>query len=217
VPTSYKVKGGDCIASIAFRYGLFPETVWEHSENAALRELRKNPAQLVPGDVVVIPDKVAKEVEGTTEQRHRFRRKGVPEELRMQLMENGKPLANVDYALELGGEIVDGKTDDDGYLEQNIAPDAKVGQLFVHYQDSHGVMQTAEYDLEVGELEPIDLRDGVVARLINLGFLEPEDPEDVDDDELADAVTDFQRYLGLEITGTVNDEVRNRLVEMHGC
>jgi hypothetical protein len=87
MPTKHKVKQGECISSIAERYGLFPESIWEDPANAELKNKRKDPNILYPGDVVVIRDIKAKEESGDTEKRHRFRKKGVPATLRIKIME----------------------------------------------------------------------------------------------------------------------------------
>ena len=58
MPTKHTVQEGECVSSIAHDYGLLPNTVWEYEENRTLRELRKNPNVLLPGDVLVIPDKL---------------------------------------------------------------------------------------------------------------------------------------------------------------
>jgi len=81
------VKQGDCISSIAQKHGLFWDKVWNHPKNAKLQETRKDPNVLSPGDVVFVPDKEEKEESGATEQRHRFKKKGVPAKLRLRIME----------------------------------------------------------------------------------------------------------------------------------
>jgi hypothetical protein len=56
VPQRHTVRQGDCIASISFRNGFLPETIWNDPNNAELRRT-KHPNILKPGDIVFIPDK----------------------------------------------------------------------------------------------------------------------------------------------------------------
>lgn len=83
----YTVKQGDCISSIAEKHGLFWEKVWNHPKNSRLKEQRKDPNILKPGDVIFVPDKEKKEESGATEQKHRFKKKGTPAKLRLRIME----------------------------------------------------------------------------------------------------------------------------------
>ena len=55
------VKQGDCISNIAYQHGHFPDTIWNDSKNSDLRQKRKDPNVLLPGDVVYIRDIEAKE------------------------------------------------------------------------------------------------------------------------------------------------------------
>ena len=83
----HEVKAGDCVSSIAYQHGFAPETVWRHDENAPLRERRASMYVLMPGDVVVIPDRTAKTEICASGQRHVFRRVGVPEKLRIRFID----------------------------------------------------------------------------------------------------------------------------------
>ena len=64
---SYQVKEGDCLSSIAFEQGFFPDTIWNHSNNAVLKEKRKDPNVLMQGDVVFVPDREQDWVEQSVE------------------------------------------------------------------------------------------------------------------------------------------------------
>ena len=73
MPHKHIVKQGECLSLIARRYGFANyRTVYDHADNAELRELRPNPNVLSPGDVVVIPDKDTKTESVATGKFHRF-------------------------------------------------------------------------------------------------------------------------------------------------
>ncbi|MGB9698788.1 MAG: LysM peptidoglycan-binding domain-containing protein [Thermodesulfobacteriota bacterium] len=54
----YTVKQGDCLSSIGEKYGIFWEKIWNQPKNDKLKEKRKNPNILYPGDVIFIPDTI---------------------------------------------------------------------------------------------------------------------------------------------------------------
>jgi N-acetylmuramoyl-L-alanine amidase len=83
---NYKVKQGDCLASIAEKHGFSWETLWNLPENNELRRKHQEPTILLPGEIVRIPDLRNKQETGATEQRHQFRKKGTPALLRLQIM-----------------------------------------------------------------------------------------------------------------------------------
>jgi len=71
--TLHTVVQGEHISHIARRYGFTSfKPIWHAGENAALREKRKTPDVLFPGDQVFIPDKGIREEPRPTDQRHRF-------------------------------------------------------------------------------------------------------------------------------------------------
>ena len=86
MPEDYTVTSGDCFNSISYDRGFFWETLWNHGKNAELKSKRKDPNILKEGDVVHIPDLTVKEEQGATEQRHKFKLKGVPAKLKIRVM-----------------------------------------------------------------------------------------------------------------------------------
>ncbi|MGQ9695142.1 MAG: PGRP and LysM peptidoglycan-binding domain-containing protein [Thermodesulfobacteriota bacterium] len=205
----YTVKQGDCLSSIASKYGLFWEKIWNHPKNAQLKEKRKDPNVLYPGDVLFIPDKEEKEEPASTEQRHRFRVKGVPAMLRLQFKHGDQPRANELYTLEIDGMIISGNTDGEGRIEQHLPPKAKRGKLLLgEYQE--------EFILEFGHLDPIEEISGVQARLNNLGF----DCGKVDGilgPKTEAALKEFQKQYGLLVTGKIDEQTINKLKNIYGC
>jgi len=205
---NYEVEQGDCISSIAFEHGFFPDTIWNHPNNAALKAKRKDPNVLLPGDIVFVPDKRLKEVPRTTEQLHRFRCKGVPEKLKLQLLLNGVPRAQVSYKITLEDDLVlSGKTDGQGRLQHSIPPNAKAGKLVVNDEEA--------YELRLGELNPADDITGIQARLRHLGFYDgPIDGQVTA--EMEQALQEFQLSAGLEPDGAINEQTVNALKKAYG-
>src|SRR5438270_7345148 len=72
----YIVKQGDHVSSIAKDNG-FPDyhIIWDHPNNAELKQKRQNPNVLFPGDHVFLPDREKHEEPCPTDQHHRFRAK----------------------------------------------------------------------------------------------------------------------------------------------
>ncbi len=199
MPETYIVKQGDCISSIAFKYDLFPEAIWDHPDNADLKNERKDPNALFPGDPVVIPDKREKEEECETGQTHRFRRKGVPEKLRIQFREDeDEPRAGVPYILDVktkSGRPVPlerGETDGDGFLDKFIPPDASEGKITVGEGEDEEIME-----VKLGHLDPIDTISGAQARLNNMRY-ECGEEDDILDEETREAIREFQRDNDLD-------------------
>lgn len=207
MPANHTVKEGECISSIAFDYGFFPETIWNDSHNADLKETRKSPNVLLPGDIVYVPDKRESEADIAVEKRHPFRRKGVPEIFKLQLLdENDKPRSGVRYKLVVDGKELTGTTDGSGRLQQPISPKAQTAELLI---DPH-----ERYELKLGRLEPVDSEKGVRVRLVNLGFLGEVNAKRA---EYKSALEQFQKTCSLPVTGEPDEATRKKLLEEHGC
>ncbi len=203
---THTVKQGDCISSIAFAHGFFPDTIWNDPENARLKEERKDPNVLKPGDVVRVRDKEPRTESCASENRHRFRRKGVPEKLVIHFSVVDEPRANEAYVLEIDGRRVgDGgsKTDGDGKVEAWIPPDAEKGKITFPATGD-------EYELRLGHLDPITEVSGVQGRLKDLGFYDgPLDGQA--SPALRAAVGAFQRSAQLVETGELDEETREKV------
>lgn len=205
--TVHGVAQGESLESIAFRYGHFSPTLWEHADNAALRAERADLNVLLPGDRVAVPPLRGRSEAAATGRVHRFRRRGVPSLLRFRALVGDRPLAGQPWVVEADGAEHRGTTDADGTLECFVRPDlpgatVRVGrEPFVHV-----------YRLTLRTVDPVADASGVRGRLANLGYLAPA----VDDAELAEALRAFQRGQGLPDTGEADAATRERLVAVHG-
>ncbi len=209
----HQVVPGDCLESIAEKYGFFPKTLWKHSANAKLRRLRKDMNLLLPDDAVQIPELRRKTLDVATGKRHVFTRKGVPSALKIVLLdEDGEAIANAPYVLTLAGQKKSGKTGADGMISVPMPPQTTQGKLVVH-PDTDAEEQ---YDLSIGGLDPIDELTGVQARLRNLGY----DCGQIDGElgqRTARMLERFQNEQGLEPTGQLDDATKAALKKAYGC
>jgi hypothetical protein len=207
MPKTHTVVQGDCLEKIAHQYGFFPETIWNHPDNAKLRELR-DPAVLLPGDVVVIPDLRVKTVGVAAGQRHRFVRRGVSSRFRVTLDFGERSTANLKYLLDIdnGTALYQGTLDSSSRIDHWIPPASRHAKLTVGEE---------VFEFDLGHLDPVEERQGVVERLRGLGYLE--DGGEVSDKRLTAALRHFQRDNKLEPTGKPDDDTRAALVEKFGC
>jgi len=210
--TIHKVRPGDTTTALAFKQGLFWETVWNHDRNAELKDKRKRPNVLLPGDEIFLPHKRKKVVEKPDAERHRFRRRGVPETFRMRVLDfEGEPLADEPYRLRVDAKIIEGTLDGDGSLEEQVSPGAKKIRLEV---GENGALFSA--DLGVGRMDPIEELSGVQARLYNLGYFGGR-ADGKESEALDAAVHKFCEDNELDPENGVDDDFRAKLEEAHGC
>lgn len=208
MPEQYIVQAGDCIASIAFERGFFPDTIWNHPDNASLKQARKDPHVLLPGDVVSILDKRVVEIGKPAGKRHRFRRKGVPHELQLRFADwKDNPIANMDADIQVDGILSTGTTDGDGLLKIGIPPGAR--NVKVRFASGY------EYSLRLGHLDPVSEPAGLQQRLQNLGFYSGALHGRMDA-MTTDAVKRFQAAEGLDVTGNPDQGTRDLLVTRNG-
>ena len=204
----YVVQQGDCISSIAYEHGIAPDTIWNHPDNSELKNKRKNRDTLYPGDVVFIPETTLGTEDCATDQRHHFVVKNTPAKLRLRLLINDQPRANEEFTLIVDGQQRTGKTDGDGWLEQYIAPNAREGKLIL---TSTG----EEYELLLGNMDPIDEIAGIQGRLRNLGFYGGELDGEMSP-ELEDAIRAFQTAKQLPVTGQATAPTKDALRAAYG-
>jgi Putative peptidoglycan binding domain len=197
----YEVQQGDCISSISAESGFLPDTIWNHAKNFALKQKRKDPNVLFPGDIVFIPEKEIKEIASATDQQHKFQLKSAPAKLRLRLLRDNKPRANEKYQLTIEGRLFEGTTDGDGWIEQAIPPSAQDGTLRLPDAGE-------EYDLHLGCMDPIDEVSGVMARLQSLGF--------TGDGEMPRALGAFQKNKKLPVTGNLDQATKDALKAAYG-
>lgn len=208
----YVIKPGDCISSLAFENGLTPQTIWDHAENAELRQKCENIYQLIPGDKVFIPDIVRKQCVKATEAEHVFKMRGVPEIYRVQLLDcNGEPRPSLKYLFTIDGSSKSGKTDGEGRISHPIPPNARSGRLQIFDGETEEI-----YEVELGHLEPLTQLEGVQGRLTNLGYDCLEESGTLGEKTVS-CLLEFQNDHDLELTGEPDAATKNKLQLVYGA
>ena len=206
----HKVKQGECISSIADKYGFHTDTIWNDPGNSSLKEKRKKLNVLNPGDIVIIPEKQLREKSIDTEQLHWFRKKVGRVHLKIKLLdEEGNPRSNISYILKVEELLKQDKTDAEGFVKAFIVPGAKDGTLTLDLGKHR-----EEYKLNLGSLDQLDIPTGIQKRLLNLGY-DCGPPDGDIGDRTKEAIKSFQREKGLESTGELDEQTKKKLEEDH--
>jgi hypothetical protein len=214
--TNHTVKPGEYLAKIAAQYGFRNySTIWDHPNNAALKEQRENPNVLMPGDTVYIPNKEQKQVIVATTQRHRFQ-VATPKILLRVALKNfdDQPLADTECELQVEGKTYHLTTDSDGLIEQEIPATAEnAGLTFTDPMIPLDIQV-----IKIGHLDPVEENSGQRARLSNLGYYlgSLDNPSDDDEAQLRVAIEEFQCDNGLPATGAGDFATQAKLAEVHG-
>lgn len=159
----HTVVQGDSIESIAYAAGHAWDTVWDAPENSELRELRKSPHVLLPGDVVFVPPIELKTESLATGRQHKLRRNTVPSKLIVRFLLDGEPRANAEYSFVCNGVERSGTTDGDGWLEESVHPLAEWAEVRFAVEcdddDQDFVCEPADDDAEPLDEDPPEAED----------------------------------------------------------
>ena len=207
----YTVKQGDCIMSIAEEYGFLWETIWNFPDNADLKELRKDPNILHPGDVVVIPEKTPRKESAPVDQLSQYVKKTPKAQVRLRLLDlKRQPRAGVDYTATVDGVSSSGTSDWDGYITIVAPPDAR--QLKLKVTEGPKI---DEYTLPLGSIDPIEELSGIQHRLTNLGYSCGSEQGTLGENTRS-SLRAFQKEMNLNVTGEADDATREKLKQLHG-
>ncbi len=223
----HEVQQGEYLSQIARKYGFASyKTIWEAGENSELKNLRKNPNVLLPGDVLFIPDKEVKEESRATGSTHKFEVDIQPLKLRVMLTNlKNKPLVGHQCTFIVDSKSVEITTGGDGMLEQPVPLDAANGKVIDRGPADAQVPLQRETPIRIGHLDPIDTIPGQQARLNNLGYFAgdpttaPASPaeEQLRHQQFLSAVEEFQCDFDLAVDGVCGPNTQAKLKQVHGC
>ncbi|MEA2560332.1 MAG: hypothetical protein QOH06_1836 [Acidobacteriota bacterium] len=218
--TSYRVRQGDTLASIAKKSGLQDwKLIYDRPENADFKSRcergARDPDLLYPDEGIFVPNKEFRHAPAPVDQRHTFRIPAIPKtKLRIVLeLQKGKPVENEDWELTVDGKPFKGNTGSSGLVEAEIPVDAREGQL---------KLRDLSWDLKLGHLNPLDPdvpdegMSGAQARLANLGYAAGAIDGQLSPETEA-ALKQFQAAHELKETGSLDDDTRDALAKAYGC
>ena len=162
----YVVRQGDYLTKLAFIHGFDAEEVWNDAKNDEIRGRRVDHNILAPGDIVYFPvkEKEALPIVKGTANKYTAKVPKVPVKLRFR--DGAGPLVQQPYIIEGAASPGEGTCDGDGQIELTVPVDTT--EFTVVFPE-----RNLRFSVRLGHLDPIEERSGVLARLVQLGYLLP--------------------------------------------
>ncbi|MFO0618677.1 MAG: type VI secretion system tip protein TssI/VgrG [Polyangiaceae bacterium] len=204
----YVVRQGDYLDKLAFVYGFDADKVWSDGKNSDLKEKRKVPNLLHPGDVVYFPRGPRKGLDLQKGTSNDYTATVPKTKVRIKFVE----LTNAPYVVEGLGAKIEGTTDQEGMAAFEVP---------VHVREVQVLFPKAnlKFPVMIGDMDPVDEASGARKRLQHLGHQGyPAADASESDVEAADreALLAFQKARGLEQTGELDDATKAAIVREHG-
>jgi LysM repeat protein len=230
MPTNYKVEQGDYLSRIARKYGFADyNVIWNDPRNAQLKQKRKSPNVLFPGDVLIIPDKASKQVDRAISQSHVFVVPSATVLLLIVLKDlDFKPLSDIDCALNFNNKTTPATADASGLVQATVDVTKSHAGTLVLRNPEQAINVRA--GILVGNLNPVTMPSGQMARLNNLGYFGGklaagdalDQKKDIDPKEMIrfkSAVEEFQcDHMGPgSVDGVCGPHTQSKLKEVYGC
>lgn len=212
---TYVVRSGDYLKKIAHAVGWQAEALWNDPSNAKLTA-KRDPNQLLPGDVFHIPDTVTNTLVVSAGSTNRYVAEIPKTKVKLTFKNEKGSFAERTVHSRRSGRA-GGRNDRWGGCCRSEVP-VHCREVTVTFPDRKVV-----YPIRVGDMDPIDEPSGVRKRLEHLGYQSHTSDdaltgmEDGDVDEgLRKSVRRFQTAEGLNPTGELDDETKAKLLEKHG-
>ncbi len=211
----YVIRQGDYLLKLSHVLGFDADEVWNHGKNAELKQSRKDPSLLKPGDVLFIPDKPKPRLKLNLKEQNSFVARVPSVDVAVVISEEGAPVKGAKYVVEGLGAETEQTTDEQGRVVIRAPVHAR--EVTVRFVERGNKLKIA-----LGGLDPVETPSGLRMRLTNLGYyggkLAGADPYVAHDDQaLIAAVKAFQAANDLPATGEIDDGTRDAIVKAHGA
>jgi len=217
----YVIRQGDFLSKLAVRFGFDAKEVWNDPKNADLRQVRKSPNILHPGDILYIPAKPASSGLDVVAGSVNDYSASVPKtELKLMLRAGKKRFISQPCTVEGMKPDKPLKTDGEGNLTLSVPVTVK--ELVVSVMDPEApkapaaahVDPTVRFRILLGHMDPVEEKSGLRARLTHLGYYVPGQMDE--EAELREAILAFQCAAALPLTGEADEALRAALIKAHG-
>ncbi len=218
MPTIHTVAQGETLTRIARQYNYSSwEALYNHPANAEFRKLRYNPHILYPGDKIVIPDIEPKKMGVSTTNLHIFCLSKPTEVFKLKIENSlGRSWVGVRAVMDVAGKKQDVTLNEEGILEVLLPNgDESAGALDV-YLDPDSEEPTHRFELQLGNLDPVEELSGVQARCNLLGF-DCGVADGIMGSKTREGVKAFQEAHDLDVDGIPGPKTKAKLLEVYGC
>jgi len=215
MPEQRKVQLGEHLTAIAERLGLpDTKTLLDMPANDSLAD-RPHPEILNPGESITLPDLEPVKHTLATGKKHKLTIQRPKVKLSVTLMTfQGKPTAATDAEVTPEGKPAEKVSLGGGKFETKIQ--ATCAQALVKVTSPDAKKPDIHWKLRLGFLGRSETDEGALARLRNLGYYRVV-PKDAEPRERRAAIEEFQFDQGLTQSGTLDDDTRAKIEEVHGC
>jgi N-acetylmuramoyl-L-alanine amidase len=214
----HTVAQGETLLRIAKQYGYqTSKALYNHPSNAEFKALRPDPNLIYPGDKITIPPKKEKFIPLRTNSINSFVVQNEKEYFRLQVSyDDGDDVAGKRVVLNIGSQTIDTVLQSDGLIEIELNNnDALTGTVDLYLNEGE-TTPTKSFNVQIGNLDPIETLSGVQGRCNMLGF-NCGTVDGVNGAKTKAGVREFQRAQQLQVDGIAGPVTKSRLVYVYGA
>ncbi|MBB1335683.1 MULTISPECIES: PGRP and LysM peptidoglycan-binding domain-containing protein [unclassified Pseudoalteromonas] len=214
----HTVAQGETLLRIARQYGYKTSTaLYNHPSNAEFKALRPDPNLIFPGDIINIPPKKEKFMPLRANSLNTFVVKNEKEYFRLQIIhEDGDDITGKRIVLNIGSQTIDTVLQSNRLIEIELNNnDALTGSVDLYLNEGE-TTPTKSFNVQIGNLDPIDTLSGVQGRCNMLGF-NCGKVDGVNGTKTKAGVKEFQQAQQLQVDGIAGPVTKSRLVYVYGA
>jgi len=214
----HTVAQGETLLRIAKQYGYqTSKALFNHPSNAEFKALRPDPNLIYPGDKITIPPKKEKFIPLRTNNINSFVVQNEKEYFRLQVSyDDGDDVAGKRVVLNIGSQTIDTVLQSDGLIEVELNNNDTLTGTVDLYLNEGETTPTKSFNVQIGNLDPIETLSGVQGRCNMLGF-NCGTVDGVNGAKTKAGVREFQQAQQLQVDGIAGPVTKSRLVYVYGA